>query len=343
MKAAVTGGAGFIGSHLVELLLEEGHEVVVVDNVTGNPPANLQHLNGNPRLAVHRVDITEVQQIQPLLSSVNWVFHLAALADIVPSINDPLKYHRVNVDGTVSILEAARNSGVDRFVYAASSSCYGLPDTFPTPETAPIKPMYPYALTKYLGEQYVLHWNQVYSLPVVSLRLFNVYGPRARTSGTYGAVFGVFLAQKLANKPLTIVGDGTQTRDFTFVSDVADCFLKAAESDVEGEVLNVGSGNTHSVNHLAGLLGGASVNIPKRPAEPDCTFADNRKVRDLLNWQPKVSLEEGVQVMLNNIQYWRDAPVWDPASIHDATRDWFKYLDGGLVSGASKGHEQRDN
>jgi UDP-glucose 4-epimerase len=339
MKTAVSGGAGFIGSHLVERLLEDGHEVIVIDNVSGNPPANLQHLDGNPRLTVHKADITEVQQIQRLLSSVNWVFHLAALADIVPSINDPMKYHRANVDGTVSMLEAARNEGVDRFVYAASSSCYGLPDEFPTPETAPIRPMYPYALTKYLGEQCVLHWNQVYRLPAISLRLFNVYGPRARTSGSYGAVFGVFLAQKLASKPLTIVGDGTQTRDFTFVSDVADCFLRAAESDVEGEVLNVGSGYTYSVNYLAGLLGGESVNIPKRPGEPDCTFGDNRKVRDLLNWQPRVGLEEGVQIMLNNIQQWRDAPVWDPASIHDATRDWFKYLGGGLVSGPNKGHE----
>lgn len=340
MKTVVTGGAGFIGSHLVERLLEDRHQVTVLDNSQVGLPTNLAHLNRNPGLTVRNADVTLFQEIAPLLRGVDWVFHLAALADIVPSINDPLKYHRANVDGTVAVLEAARQAGVKKFLYAASSSCYGLPDQFPTPETAPIRPMYPYALTKNLGEQCVLHWNKVYGLPCVSLRLFNVYGPRARTSGTYGAVFGVFLAQKLAGKPLTIVGDGEQTRDFTFVTDVADCFVRAAESGIDCEVINVGSGKTYSINFLTGLLGGDTVNIPKRPGEPDCTFADNRRVQKLLDWQPRVRLEEGVRVMLDNIQQWRDAPVWDPTSIQEATRDWFKYMDSGLVSGLSKGHEQ---
>ena len=269
------------------------------------------------------------------MAGAQWVFHLAALADIVPSIEEPLKYHRANVDGTVAVLEAARDAGVGRFIYVASSTCYGIADQFPTPETAPIQPMYPYALTKHIAEQCVLHWNQLYGLPCVSLRLFNVYGPRARASGTYGAVFGVFLAQKLAGKPFTVVGTGEQTRDFTFVSDVVDALVCAAQSDVDGEVLNVGSGGTYSINHLVGLLGGDVTHIPKRPGEPDCTFADIGKISNVLGWRPSVSFAQGVRLMLQDIEQWRGAPVWDPQSISDATQDWFKYLGDAPVGNRS--------
>lgn len=324
----VTGGAGFIGSHLVERLLADGHTVVVLDNFSTGRMENLDWVKDNPRLSVHHVDVENYAGAKPLLVDADWLFHLAALADIVPSIQQPLAYHEANVDGTIAMLEAARSAGVRRFVYAASSSCYGIPDEFPTPEMAPIRPMYPYALTKYLGEQYVLHWNKVYNLPCVSLRLFNVYGPRARTTGAYGAVFGVFLAQKLASKPFTVVGDGKQTRDFTFVMDVVDAFVRAAESEIESEVFNVGSGNTYSINYLVSLLGGDVVHIPKRPGEPDCTLADIRKISQMLGWQPKVNFEDGVQIMLQSIDRWRDAPVWDQNSIADATRDWFTYLGG---------------
>ena len=330
-QALVTGGAGFIGSHLVERLLEDGHRVVVLDNFSRGRLPNLNHVKNNPLLAVHDVDVADYCQARSYFTGVQWVFHLAALADIVPSIEEPLKYHRCNVDGTVAVLEAARAAGVERFVYAASSSCYGLPDEIPTPETAPIRPMYPYALTKNLGEQCVLHWQKVYGMACVSLRLFNVFGPRTRTSGTYGAVFGVFLAQKLAEKPFTIVGDGTQTRDFTFVTDVAEAFVRAAESDLNGEILNVGSGGTYSINHLVKLLGGKTVGVPQRPGEPDCTFADIRKIQRLLDWRPRVSFEEGVGIMLENIEQWREAPVWEQASISDATRDWFRYLDPSII------------
>jgi len=326
VKTIVTGGAGFIGSHLADRLIEDGHEVTVLDNFSSGRSENLAHLAGHARLSVYRVDIAASLAIRPHFEGADWVFHLAALADIVPSIQDPLRYHEANVNGTVAVLEASRSAGVRRFVYAASSSCYGIPDQFPTPETAPIRPMYPYALTKYIGEWYVLHWNKVYKLPCVSLRLFNVYGPRSRTSGAYGAVFGVFLAQKLAGKPFTVVGDGTQTRDFTFVTDVRDLFVQVAESDVEGEVFNVGSGSTHSINYLVSLLGGDVIHIPKRPGEPDCTFADSTKISRALGWRPKFSFEEGVRIMLKEIDQWRDAPVWDEKSIAEATQDWFVYL-----------------
>ena len=325
-RVLVTGGAGFIGSHLVERLLVDGCAVAVLDNFSTGRMENLDYIKNNPRLSIHHVDVSSYSDIKQFLENVDWVFHLAALADIVPSIQQPLTYHKANVDGTIAVLEAARWAGVKRFVYAASSSCYGIPNEFPTPETAPIRPTYPYALTKYLGEQYVLHWNKVYKLPCISLRLFNVYGPRSRTSGAYGAVFGVFLAQKLAGKPFTVVGDGTQTRDFTFVTDVVDAFVQVAESEIEGEVFNVGSGNTYSVNHLVSLLGGDVVHIPKRPGEPDCTFADIRKISRMLGWRPKVSFEDGVRIMLQNIDHWRDAPVWDEKSIAEATQDWFRYL-----------------
>jgi UDP-glucose 4-epimerase len=326
VKALVTGGAGFIGSHLVDRLLADGHSVRVVDNCSTGRRENLAHLSGNKRLELIERDVADFDAIAPLFEGIEWVFHLAALADIVPSIQQPLPYHRADVDGTVAVLEASRRGGVKRFVYAASSSCYGIPDAYPTPEGAPARPQYPYALAKYLGEQCVMHWSQVYGLPCVSLRLFNVYGPRSRTSGTYGAVFGVFLAQKLAGKPFTVVGDGNQTRDFTYVTDVARAFAMAAASSLHGEIMNVGSDNTYSVNRLVALLGGDVVYIPKRPGEPDCTFADVSKIKRLLNWQPLVSFEEGVRHVLANIEYWRSAPVWTPDTIASATRDWFQYL-----------------
>ncbi len=326
MKTAVTGGAGFIGSHLVERLLADGHSVRVLDNFSTGRPENLAHLARDPRLTVERVDISSEPRLESLLAGADWVFHLAALADIVPSMERPMDYHRANVDGTVAMLEAARHAGVSRFLYAASSSCYGIPDTYPTPETAPARPQYPYALTKLIGEQCVLHWSQLYRLPAISLRLFNVYGPRSRTSGTYGAVFGVFLAQKLKGLPFTVVGDGTQSRDFTFVADVADAFVTAARSTIAGEVFNVGTGAPVSVNRLVELLEGDVVHVPKRPGEPDCTHADIGRIQRRFGWRPKVSIEEGVRILLENIEYWRQAPVWTPESIEVATRDWFRYL-----------------
>ncbi|MFC1559495.1 SDR family oxidoreductase [Candidatus Margulisiibacteriota bacterium] len=327
-KAMVTGGAGFIGSHLTEALLKKGYQVVVIDNLSTGRTQNLKDFASDPGLTVVKADINDVEKIKDHFKDAEYVYHVAALADIVPSMVDPLKYHHSNVDGTVNILEIVREvcPKVKKFVYVASSSCYGIPDKCPTPETAEIRPEYPYALTKYLGEQIVLHWAKIYKLPAVSLRFFNVYGPRSRTSGTYGAVFGVFLAQKLANKPFTVVGDGTQTRDFTFVTDVVSALMTAAESGIVGDVFNVGSGNTYSVNRLVELLGGKITYIPKRPGEPDCTFADISKITKSLNWQPKVSFEEGVKILLNNIDYWREAPVWTPETIKDATKDWFKYL-----------------
>ncbi len=323
--AIVTGGAGFIGSHMVDLLLRRGYRVRVIDNLVGGREQNLaQHL-GNPDFSFAPSDILDYKPGNPLFDGVDFVFHFAGIGDIVPSIEQPADYMSTNVQGTVHILECARRARVRKFVYAASSSCYGLAAT-PTREDHPIAPQYPYALSKFQGEQAVFHWQQVYRLPVNSVRIFNAFGTRSRTSGAYGAVFGVFLKQKLAGRPFTVVGDGTQSRDFLYVTDIAEAFLLAAETDKSGEVWNVGAGNPQPVNKLVELLGGPVVYIPKRPGEPDCTFADISKITRDLGWKPKVSFEDGVARVVAEIDYWRDAPLWDPASIAQATAGWFHAL-----------------
>ncbi len=323
--AIVTGGAGFIGSHMVDLLLEHGHAVRVIDNLVGGREQNLAQHAGNADLAFEQRDIRSFSPGDALFQGARYVFHFAGIGDIVPSIELPTEYMSVNVQGTVHMLECARNAGVQKFVYAASSSCYGLAQV-PTREDHPIAPHYPYALSKYQGEQAAFHWHQVYKLPVNSIRIFNAYGTRSRTSGAYGAVFGVFLKQKLEEKPFTVVGDGTQSRDFLYASDVAQAFYLAAETARTGQIYNLGAGNPQSVNHLIELLGGPVMHIPKRPGEPDCTWADITKIKSQLGWSQQVSFEEGVRRILDNIEYWRQAPLWDPESIANATKTWFETL-----------------
>ena len=321
--AIVTGGAGFIGSHMVDLLLERGYRVRVVDNLVGGRESNLAHHANRPELSAEWVDIRDLSPDTPIFRDARYVFHFAGIGDIVPSIERPAEYMSVNVQGTVAVLEAARAANVAKVVYAASSSCYGLADT-PTREDHPINPEYPYALSKYQGEMAAFHWHKVYGLPVNSIRIFNAYGTRSRTSGAYGAVFGVFLKQKLAAKPFTVVGDGTQTRDFLYVTDVAAAFLCAAETHKVGEVWNLGAGKPQSVNKLVELLGGSVVHIPKRPSEPDCTWADISKIQRDLNWAPQLTFEDGVRRVMAEIEYWRDAPLWEPETIAKATDIWFR-------------------
>jgi len=323
--AVVTGGAGFIGSHMVDLLIEGGFKVRAVDNLAGGREQNLAQHRNNGDLVFERRDIRSYEPGDPLFAGARSVFHFAGIGDIVPSIEQPLEYMSVNVQGTVHALECARRAGVEKFVYAASSSCYGLAKV-PTGEDHPISPQYPYALSKHQGEQAAFHWHQVYRLPVNSIRIFNAYGTRSRTSGAYGAVFGVFLRQKLAGKPFTVVGDGTQSRDFLYVTDVARAFLAAAGTSRVGQVWNLGAGKPQTVNRLVELLGGEKVHIPKRPGEPDCTWADITRITGELTWKPEVSFDEGVAKMVAAIDYWRDAPLWEPESIAKATKTWFEYL-----------------
>jgi UDP-glucose 4-epimerase len=323
--AIVTGGAGFIGSHMVDLLVDNGFRVRVIDNLIGGREANLEQHAANPDVEFAEADIRQYQPGDALFEGARYVFHFAGIGDIVPSIEKPLDYMSANAQGTVQMLECSRAAGVDKFVYAASSSCYGLADV-PTREDHVIAPQYPYALSKYQGEQAALHWHQVYGLPVNAIRIFNAYGTRSRTSGAYGAVFGVFLRQKLANEPFTVVGDGTQSRDFLYVTDIAAAFFAAAISQHVGEIYNLGAGNPQSVNRLIELLGGEKVHIPKRPGEPDCTWADISKIQAQLDWKPGVSFEQGVQRVVGAIEYWRDAPLWTPDTISDATETWFKFM-----------------
>lgn len=323
--SVVTGGAGFIGSHMVDVLLEQGHQVRVIDNLVGGHKANLAHVAERDDVACHWVDINDLTPDSGIFDGADYVFHFAGIGDIVPSIDHPIDYMNTNVQGTVKVLECARTANVTKFVYAASSSCYGLADT-PTPETHPVAPQYPYALSKWMGECAVMHWHQLYGLPVNSVRIFNAYGTRVRTTGAYGAVFGVFFKQKLAGKPFTVVGDGEQSRDFIYASDVARAFLAAADTNVVGEIFNVGAGNPQTVNYLVELLGGDVVYVPERPGEPRSTHADISKIQDMLGWKQTVPFEEGVKRMVAEIDHWQDAPLWDTDSIAEATETWFKYL-----------------
>lgn len=326
-KVLVTGGAGFIGSNLVDKLVEAGHRVIVLDNlVTGNLD-NLKKYKKEIKFA--KIDIFKVNEnvLKKYFDKVEWVIHLAALADIVPSITNPKDYFNTNVAGTFKILEAARKSKVKKFIYAASASCYGIPNNYPTSEKEKIDKCYPYALTKNLGEELVLHWAKVYKMPNVSLRFFNVYGPRSRTSGAYGAVFGVFLAQKISGKPLTVVGDGNQTRDFVHVYDLVDAILLALnKKNISGNIYNVGGGKEIKINLIAKLIGGNIVNIPKRPGEPDRSLADITKIKKSLKWKPKIDIKEGVEMLLNQISYWKKAPVWTKKKIQKVTTEWFRLL-----------------
>ena len=325
-RAVVTGGAGFIGSHMVDLLVARGYAVVVIDNLATGRAENLAQHRREPRVEFHEIDMCTVTADSRLFKGADHVFHFGGIGDIVPSIERPLEYMRANVNGTLAVLEASRHAGVRKFVYAASSSCYGMATELPTTEQAPIRPEYPYALSKYLGESAALHWGQVYRLPVISIRMFNVYGPRVRTTGAYGAVFGVFLAQKLHGKPFTVVGDGSQRRDFVYVTDVARAYLLAAESAESGQVFNLGAGDPQTINRLIELMGGDVVHVPKRPGEPDCTWADVGRIRRALGWNPEVSFPDGVAAMLGQIEEWRAAPLWTPEKIEAATRTWFEHL-----------------
>jgi UDP-glucose 4-epimerase len=325
-RAVVTGGAGFIGSHMVDLLVDHGYSVVVIDNLVTGRAENLAQHRREPRVEFHETDMCAVAADSRLFKDIDYVFHFGGIGDIVPSIERPLQYMRANVDGTLAVLEASRHAGVRKFVYAASSSCYGLATELPTTEETPIHPEYPYALSKYLGESAALHWAQVYRLPVISIRMFNVYGPRVRTTGAYGAVFGVFLAQKLHGRPFTVVGDGSQRRDFVFVTDVARAYLMAAESAETNQIFNLGSGNPQTINRLIELMGGDVVHVPRRPGEPDCTWADVGRIQRALGWKPEVPFPQGVAAMLGQIEEWRAAPLWTPEKIEAATRTWFQQL-----------------
>ena len=297
-KILVTGGAGFIGSHLVDRLVEKKYKVVVIDNLSNGRKDNLS--NSITKIKFIKQDIQNTKKIEKYFKNVDYVFHLAALADIVPSIQDPKAYFDSNVDGTFSVLRCCLKFKIKKIIYAASASCYGISKEIPTSEKSKISPQYPYALTKRLGEEMVLHWGQVYNLNFTSFRLFNVYGPRSRTTGAYGAMFGVFLAQKIANKPMTVVGNGKSRRDFTHVSDVVKANILAAEKMINGslKVLNIGTGKNYSIMDIVKMVDGPFTYIPKRLGEAENTLACIDEAREFLDWNPRVNLHDWIEETL---------------------------------------------
>jgi len=326
MKCIVTGAAGFIGSHLVDRLVQDGHQVYAIDNFSTGSRKNLK--KSLKKIKIKNIDIKNLEKLKKIsfFQKANWIFHLAGLADIVPSINKPIDYFDSNVKGTLNILEVSKKKNLKKFIYAASASCYGVPKKFPTDEESNADTKYPYALSKYLGEQLVMHWAKVYKMPNLSIRFFNVYGPRSRTTGAYGAMFGVFLSQKINNHPLTIVGNGKQTRDFIYISDLIDGLIKAAKSKHANKIYNLGSGKETSVKYIANLISSNQIKIPSRPGEPLRSKADIKKFKKDFNWKPKVNIDEGVKKLISNIQLWKNAPVWTKNKIRKATKTWFKFL-----------------
>ena len=325
MKVIVTGGAGFVGSHLVSGLVKKKFKVIVIDNLSSGRLENLKQFKN--KIKFYKYDLSKKGKWEKLFTKdVSYVFHLAALADIVPSIENPEKYFNSNVVSTLNILECCKHIKLKKFIYSASSSCYGIPIKYPTREKDHIDTQYPYAYTKHAAEQLIIHWSKVYKIKYISLRLFNVYGTRSRTSGTYGAMFGVFLTQKQRSRPLTIVGNGLQSRDFVYVTDVVQAMLLAAKSKVYNEIFNIGNSKPIKIIKIVKLLKSPFIFIPDRPGEPKKTYADIRKIKKLLNWKPKISIEEGVKQLVNDISYWKKAPLWTPQKIKNATKSWFKLL-----------------
>lgn len=293
-KIVVTGGAGFIGSHIVDALIGNGYEVHVIDNLSGGKRENI-----NTKAFFHELDIRSLKSIKTVIAGAIYVFHLAALARVQYSIENPVETSEVNVTGTLNVLVAAREGGVKKVIYSASSSAYGNQETMPLKEDMTANPLSPYGLQKYVGELYCRAWSNVYGLPTVSLRYFNVYGPRYNSEGAYALVIGKFIKQKMSGSKMTVTGDGKQTRDFTHVRDVVRANILAAESEKVGggEVINIGAGKNHSINKIAELVGGEVEYLPAR-LEPHDTLADNSKAKKLLGWAPQVSVEEGIQELL---------------------------------------------
>lgn len=290
-KCIVTGGAGFIGSNLVDELINRGDEVVIIDNLSTGKEDNI-----NQKARFHKEDIRNLENLIEIFKDADYVFHLAALARVQPSIENPILYHDVNVNGTLNVLEAARQVGAKKVVFSASSSAYGGQEEMPLREDMPVDPMSPYALHKYIGERYLKLYNQLYGLSTVSLRYFNIYGNRQPLEGAYCLVMGIFANQRLKGESMTITGDGENRRDFTSVVDAVRANIMAAESENvgKGEVINIGRGKNYSVNELAEMIGGPTKNIEPR-IEPKETLADNSLAKKLLNWEPTVELTDWIK------------------------------------------------
>lgn len=326
--ALVTGCSGFIGSHMVDYLLAKGYKVIGIDNFISGKKKNIfSNLKKKNFILVYG-NISNIEKliIKKKINKIDFVFHFAGYGELIPSIEKPVEYFVNNSLNTVKLLDFFRRKyKIKKFLYAASSSCYGI-NNKKTNEFSKINVEHPYGFSKYVGEQACLHWGKVFKLPVISIRIFNAYGPRSRTTSAYGAVIGVFLKQKLSKHPLTIVGSGKQKRDFLYISDLCDAFYKAAISNYVNEVFNLGYGKAQTVLKLANLIDKKKTHIPWRPGEPIKTEANINKIRRYLNWKPKVPLEQGIKNVINNIKHWKHAPLWTKKKIKLATKNWIKFL-----------------
>jgi len=297
-NSVITGGAGFVGSNLVDRLVSIGHKVIVLDNFVSGKKSNLSH-HSKKFVKIIKIDISD-KSLDKYFKKADYIFHLAALAQIIPSFKDPNKYFKNNVIGTLNVLKAAKKVKIKKLIYAASSSCYGTPKKFPTSEKDKIDLKHPYAATKFIGEQLVMRYATMFRMPNISFRFFNVYGPRLNISGQYSAVIGNFLSQTKSRKPLTVVGDGKQTRDFIHVDDLVNAFIQVIKSKSVNKIYNLGSGKRTSINTIAKIFGGKKKFIPIRPGEPKNSVANIKKIKKEINWKPKISIEQGIKKLLSN-------------------------------------------
>ena len=299
LKSVITGGAGFIGSNLTDHLVRIGHKVIVLDNFVSGKKSNLSH-HKKKDVKIIRDDISNSKNLEKCFKGADYIFHLAALAGVIPSIKNPKKYFKNNVIGTLKVVEAAKKVNIKKLIYAASSSCYGNPKKFPTSEKDKIDLNNPYAATKFIGEEIIMKYADMFKMPNISFRFFNVYGPRLNISGQYSAVIGNFLSQKKNNIPLTIVGNGKQTRDFIQVDDLVSAFIKVIKSRYVNKIYNIGSGKRTSINTIASIFNGKKKFIPIRPGEPKDSLANISKLKKDINWKPKISIESGIKKLLSN-------------------------------------------
>ncbi|MBM3250689.1 MAG: SDR family oxidoreductase [Candidatus Nealsonbacteria bacterium] len=292
MGILVTGGAGFIGSHLVDRLLEQGHKVKIIDNLSSGSEKNL-----NPKAEFFNLDIRDLEKITPVFKDTDYVFHLAAIPRVPLSIKEPVKTSETNIFGTINVFKACAEYRIKRVVFASSSSVYGNQERLPLKEDMTPNPLSPYGLQKLVGEQFTKIFFSLYNLPVVCLRYFNVYGPRIDFNSDYSLVIGKFLKQKAQGKPLTIYGDGEQARGFCYVDDVVGANIKAMKSEKikGGEVINIGSNKSYSINYLAKLIGGEKKYLPPREGDPLHTKANITLAKKLLGWEPKITFEQGLE------------------------------------------------
>lgn len=327
-KILITGGAGFIGSHLAENLEVDKKisKIIIVDNFEDGEFNNLQNIIKSKKVKVFKKDITKLSGKEKFLNKIDCVVHLAALSDLVPSIDKPVKYINNNFFGTLKVLNAMMKNKIKKIIFAGSSTCYGKNSFGSTSEKSKIDLCHPYAFSKKVSEDLIVHWSKVFGINFISLRFFNVYGTRSRTNSDYGAVFGIFMKQKIMKKPFTVVGNGKQKRDFIYVTDACRAINKAIFTKHKNLVLNVGSGKPQSINKLVELMGGKKTHIPNRPGEPKKTHANINLIKKKLKWSPIIDFNNGVSIILKNQNYWRNAILWDKKKINKVTKNWFKYL-----------------